>query len=330
MIQYAIFARPVVTIYDLPAETMPGPGNTIRSAIGDEGLYGQTCRVLAQPATGDFYEIVTFYGYHGYVHAAELLFMGEGALRSHLSKKFALTCRTTDVLSIPAVQGVLLAQLPRGAKLELLPEKAEGQHFSVLPAHKEGWQRVRLLDGTAGYVWQQSLAPVRYNEGSVFYLNGSTTVNAAVAKANGIPEAQLVQQALDRWHGGSEAVFRAAVMVTARQYLRTQYRWGGKSNWGLDCSGLVSMCYLQNGVIIYRDAKIVEGWPMHAIPREAMQPGDALYFPGHIALYLGNGEYIHSTGAAASGGVVINSLDPAEPHYRKDLDEGLTAVGTIF
>ncbi len=40
--------------------------------------------------------------------------------------------------------------------------------------------------------------------------------------------------------------------------------------------------------------------------------------------------YIHSTGAAASGGVVLNSLDPASTFYRADLDEKLTAVGTIF
>ena len=67
---------------------------------------------------------------------------------------------------------------------------------------------------------------------------------------------------------------------------------------------------------------------MRSIPREKMRPGDALYFPGHIALYLGEGLYIHSTGAAASGGVVYNSLDPASGIYRADLDQKLTAVGT--
>ena len=40
--------------------------------------------------------------------------------------------------------------------------------------------------------------------------------------------------------------------------------------------------------------------------------------------------YIHATGAAASGGVVLNSLDPASAFYRADLDQKLTAVGTIF
>ena len=137
-------------------------------------------------------------------------------------------------------------------------------------------------------------------------------------------------RALARWHGGSEEAFRRAVCQTARKYLGVQYRWGGKAWDGLDCSGLVSDVYMQNGVLIYRNAQIRPGWPVRAIPRAAMQPGDALYFPGHIALYLGEQLYIHSTGAAASGGVVLNSLDPASSLYRADLDEKLTAVGTIF
>ena len=57
--------------------------------------------------------------------------------------------------------------------------------------------------------------------------------------------------------------------------------------------------------------------------------GDLLYFPGHIALYLGNDRYIHSTARAGSDGVMINSLDPAAPDYRADLREKLYAVGRI-
>ena len=116
----------------------------------------------------------------------------------------------------------------------------------------------------------------------------------------------------------------------AKRYLGTEYRWGGKSGRGIDCSGLVSSAYMQCGVLIYRDARLVEGWPMHEVAFEEKKPGDALFFPGHVALYLGEGRYIHSTGAAASGGVVINSLEPGDPLYRDDLVKSLYAVGSVF
>ena len=69
---------------------------------------------------------------------------------------------------------------------------------------------------------------------------------------------------------------------------------------------------------------------MHEVAFENKKPGDALFFPGHVALYLGEGRYIHSTGAAVSGGVVINSLETSDPLYREDLVKCLYAVGSIF
>ena len=113
-------------------------------------------------------------------------------------------------------------------------------------------------------------------------------------------------------------------------YLGVQYRWGGKSTAGIDCSGLTSMSYMINGVLIYRDAQLKEGFPVHEIPREQMRKGDLLYFPGHIAMYIGENRYIHSTGRAGSGGVVINSFDPLSPDFRADLVKSLYAVGSIF
>ena len=90
------------------------------------------------------------------------------------------------------------------------------------------------------------------------------------------------------------------------------------------------MAYLLCGIRIYRDAAIKPGFPIHAIPPAAMQEGDLLYFPGHIALYLGGGLYIHSTGRAGDDGVTVNSLDADAPLYRADLPARLLAVGSYF
>ena len=161
--------------------------------------------------------------------------------------------------------------------------------------NERGWQRVSLCDGREGYTKTSFLAP--FHTAPAFE---------------------------------DEAALRSAVTATARSYLDVHYRWGGKTPLGIDCSGLTSMAYLLNGVTIYRDAHIKEGFPLHEIPRAEMKEGDLLFFPGHVAMYLGGGKYIHSTAHNGSDGVVINSLNPGDPNYREDLDKGMTAVGSIF
>ncbi len=126
----------------------------------------------------------------------------------------------------------------------------------------------------------------------------------------------------------SEEEFRENVVQTALSYLKTPYRWGGKTPLGIDCSGLCSMAYMLNGVYIYRDSKIVEGFPIKEIPFDRIQKGDLLYFPGHIAMYMGDGQYVHSS--LGGNEVSINSLNEKDPNYREDLATSITAIGSLF
>lgn len=330
--KYALFSVPVGTIYDLPQTIKEGEAGLV-STIGDEGLYGQACQVRTAPggvtAAGvllppDVAEVVSFYGYRGYVNQRELQFVREEELWEYLGADLVLVGRATDVLSLPKVQGVRMLELERGGVLRRQHETAEEAE-----AHK-GWAKVLLTDGRTGYVRDVALEPVRYEMTAVFSQREGLAFNDALAEALTTTAERLVPDAVARWYGGSEDAFRAAVCAQAKKYRGTEYRWGGKSGRGIDCSGLVSSAYMQCGVLIYRDAKIVEGWPMHEVAFEDKKPGDAFFFPGHVALYLGEGRYIHSTGAAVSGGVVINSLEPEDPLYRDDLVKSLYAVGSVF
>jgi prepilin-type processing-associated H-X9-DG protein len=155
---------------------------------------------------------------------------------------------------------------------------------------ESGWIPVDLADGRSGYVKEMSVRPIRiWNE--------------------------------------DEDELRSRVASDALLYMGAQYRWGGKSHLGIDCSGLASMSYMLNGLYIYRDARIAEGFPVREIDASSGGRGDLLFWDGHVAVYLGDGLYVHSTGR--SSGVVINSLYSDHPSYREDLSK-VIAWGSVF
>ena len=159
----------------------------------------------------------------------------------------------------------------------------------------DGWQQVRLADGRTGF----------------------------------LPEG-ILSEHYTAPLSSDEGILRQALVDTAMLYQGTHYRWGGKSPMGIDCSGLVSMAYMLCGILIYRDADIREGFPIHEIPMEAVKPGDLLFFPGHVAMYIGDGRYCHSTAKAGDNGFAVGSLIPGDVSFREDLWKRVTRAGTYF
>lgn len=292
--EYGILKQSAVTIYERACTWKESGGERI-SSIADEGLYGMAVRITGDEECG-YLPVITHYGYGGYVETSALCPASLEEVKARdLDCVRVVDAGCADVLSFPKVSGIRLASLFRGSLIEAIPER-----------ETDGWSAVRLADGTKGYMRTQFLAEKKFKHS--FLWEGI------------LPQAEI----------GGEEEFRRDVVETAFRYMGTQYRWGGKSGQGIDCSGLTSMAYMMNGILIYRDARIKEGYPVREIPFVRRKPGDLLYFPGHIAMYLGEERYIHSTGKAGSGGVVVNSFKPGDDDYREDLAGNLLAVGSIF
>jgi len=126
----------------------------------------------------------------------------------------------------------------------------------------------------------------------------------------------------------NEEIIRDNIVNNALSYFGTQYKWGGKTSLGIDCSGLCFMSYLIEGIIIYRDAKIKAGFPIKEIDIGIIKKGDLIFFKEHVALYIGRGEFIHSS--YKNNGVYINSLLSHKENYSEKLHNSIIYVGSIF
>ena len=82
---------------------------------------------------------------------------------------------------------------------------------------------------------------------------------------------------------------------TALRFVGMPYRWGGKESVGLDCSALVQMALHRAGLPCPRDSDQQADALGYATPEDALQRGDLLYMPGHVAIALEEGTVLHAT-----------------------------------
>ncbi|MEA5466920.1 C40 family peptidase [Leptothoe sp. PORK10 BA2] len=121
-----------------------------------------------------------------------------------------------------------------------------------------------------------------------------------------------------------QAIPGAIAFTQAAMAVPNQYLWGGTVAPNYDCSGLMQAAFASVGVPLPRDSYQQEAFT-NTIDQAELLPGDLIFFgtperTTHVALHLGQGRYIHSSGKdQGRNGIGIDSIvdlsDPVSQTY---------------
>ena len=114
------------------------------------------------------------------------------------------------------------------------------------------------------------------------------------------------------------------VIAYGKQFLGTPYAWGGTNlNRGVDCSGFVYSVYNHFGVYLNRSSAAMS-YNGTRVNKANLQMGDLVLFDtngsnngqiSHVGIYIGGGQFIHSSSSKRTWGVTISSLN--EAYYQR-------------
>jgi Bacterial dipeptidyl-peptidase Sh3 domain/NlpC/P60 family len=98
-------------------------------------------------------------------------------------------------------------------------------------------------------------------------------------------------------HLGPVDAYERDFVGVAERFVGTPYLWGGKSSFGIDCSGLVQIALNAFGARCPRDSDMQQASLGHALdPAETskLQRGDLIFWNGHVAIVRDADSIVHA------------------------------------
>lgn len=177
---------------------------------------------------------------------------------------------------------------------------------------KNGWAWVQLQnDGYVGYVRETTLGTsasatthVVTARSAQLYPKPDLKTQPAIAIPM-LSELDITGKSGDYFEVASgQFVFAAHVGVknandfvsVAEQFLHSPYLWGGKTVWGIDCSGLVQIALHACGLAALRDSDMQEQSLGKKIEHKNLQRGDLVFWKGHVGIMQDAGTLLHANG----------------------------------
>lgn len=302
--EYADLAIAQVSNY-VNVRSLPNTDSDIVGKIYN-GAVAQVLSVAGEE--NDWFQIISG-NVEGYIKA-EFFLYGDAAaevIDQYVTRYANVIADRLNVREQPSTESKRIGYIDNGEKVQLLENQGE-------------WLRVQYTDGKEGYVSSQ------YVTISEEFVYGKTLEEEAkeqeerkiLEERENVTEQEvaedvtiMVTEPVGTY--SSNAELRSSIVNYAMQFLGNRYVHGGNSLvTGTDCSGFTSLIYKEFGYSLSRTPSGQLSSNGRSIDYSQIQPGDIIcYGKGgkctHVALYIGNGQIIHS--ANSRKGVVIYQAD---------------------
>lgn len=302
--EYADLAIAQVSNY-VNVRSLPNTDSDIVGKIYN-GAVAQVLSVAGEE--NDWFQIISG-NVEGYIKA-EFFLYGDAAaevIDQYVTRYANVIADRLNVREQPSTESKRIGYIDNGERVQLLENQGE-------------WLRVQYTDGKEGYVSSQ------YVTISEEFVYGKTLEEEAkeqeerkiLEERENVTEQEvaedvtiMVTEPVGTY--SSNAELRSSIVNYAMQFLGNRYVHGGNSLvTGTDCSGFTSLIYKEFGYSLSRTPSGQLSSNGRSIDYSQIQPGDIIcYGKGgkctHVALYIGNGQIIHS--ANSRKGVVIYQAD---------------------
>lgn len=218
----------------------------------------------------------------------------------------------------PSERAEMVNQVLFGETFDILELKAKWAYIRLHHDQYEGWiDRLQVKFISLSYLELLQAAPKKMAGDPVHLLQGQEPTDFPMVVQGSYlplldgPTLRLEDKSYGyEGHVSAHAMTREDLVDVAYSYLNAPYLWGGRTPFGIDCSGFTQMVYRQIGLTLPRDAsqQAKKGQTLSFL--EECLPGDLAFFDNaegaitHVGIVLDDYNIIH-----ASGRVRIDGLD---------------------